>query len=104
LQLNKNITTVPVDNYHIIKAEYQYSELGAKLTAFLPIPIKRNKCSHIEGAKEIVYNHQGVPSYYNDAFVAYYRTETKQYIPFNAKWSYNPIQPKNAAYTAPALQ
>lgn len=103
LKLKDGVTAPPVDNYHIIKADYTYSDLGAKITAFLQIPIKKNICSHIDGAKEIVYNNQGVPSYYNDAFVAYYRTEAKSYIGMDVSWEYTPIQEDDVDYTQPTL-
>ena len=41
------------------------------LTAYLPIAIKNENYSHIEGAKEVVYNHQGLPNYYNDVYKLY---------------------------------
>ena len=103
LKLKDGVTAPPVDNYHIIQADYTYSDLGAKITAFLQIPIKKNICSHIDGAKEIVYNNQGVPSYYNDAFVAYHRTEAKSYINMSVNWEYTPIQSDSVDYTQPTL-
>lgn len=103
LKLKDGVTAPPVDNYHIIQADYTYSDLGAKITAFLQIPIKKNICSHIDGAKEIVYNNQGVPSYYNDAFAAYHRTEAKSYINMSVNWEYTPIQSDSVDYTQPAL-
>ena len=57
---------VPLDNYFILQATYD------GLTAYLPIPIKSQGTSFIEGAREIIYNHQGIPSYYNDAYNLYY--------------------------------
>lgn len=56
--------TVPNDNYFILKATYE------GLEAYLPIPIKNN-CAFIEGAREIIYDHQGIPNYYNDAYTCW---------------------------------
>ena len=57
---------IPLDNYFILQATYN------NLTAYLPIPIKTKNTSFIEGAREVIYNHQGIPNYYNDAYVLYY--------------------------------
>lgn len=42
------------------------------LEAYLPIPLKTENTSHIEGAREVIYNNLGTPSYYSDAYVMYY--------------------------------
>ena len=67
-------STFPKDNYFVLQATYKADILATEITAFLPIPIKKVKCSHIEGAKEVIYNHQGVPSYYKDAYKAFQYT------------------------------
>lgn len=64
--LTSNTNIVPQDNYFILQATYN------NLTAYLPIPIKTKNTSFIEGAREVIYNHQGIPNYYNDAYVLYY--------------------------------
>lgn len=64
--LTSNTDIIPQDNYFILQATYN------NLTAYLPIPIKTRNTSFIEGAREVIYNHQGVPYYYNDAYVLYY--------------------------------
>ena len=64
--LTSNTNIVPLDNYFILQATYN------NLTAYLPIPIKTKNTSFIEGAREVIYNHQGIPNYYNDAYVLYY--------------------------------
>ena len=63
-----NTTSIPDDNYYILKAEYG---TNPTLQAFLPIPLKTSNVSQIEGAREVLYNHQGKPSYYTDAYVIY---------------------------------
>jgi hypothetical protein len=45
------------------------------LEAYLPIPLKTNNTSHMEGAREVIYDHQGTPSYYSDAYVLYSYTD-----------------------------
>lgn len=62
--LKCNATAVPKDNYYILKATYE------GLEAYLPIPIKKD-CAFIEGAREIIYDHQGNPGYYNDAYTCW---------------------------------
>lgn len=64
--LTSRVSSVPQDNYFILQATYN------NLTTYLPIPIKTRNTSFIEGAREVIYNHQGVPYYYNDAYVLYY--------------------------------
>lgn len=68
--LTSRVSSVPQDNYFILQATYN------NLTAYLPIPIKTKNTSFIEGAREVIYNHQGVPYYYNDAYVLYYWDDT----------------------------
>lgn len=62
---------IPSDNYYILKAELTLTEDGQKLEAYLPIPIKHEDCAYIEGAKEIIYDYQGNPKYYNQPYIAY---------------------------------
>lgn len=64
------LTSIPTDNYSILQCVYTPAE-GMALTAYLPIAIKNENYSHIEGAKEVVYNHQGLPNYYNDVYKLY---------------------------------
>lgn len=64
--LTSRVSNIPQDNYFILQATYN------NLTAYLPIPIKTRNTSFIEGAREVIYNHQGVPYYYNDAYILYY--------------------------------
>lgn len=66
ISLTCNIATIPQDNYFILKATY------GMLEAYLPIPLKTENTSHIEGAREVIYNNLGTPSYYSDAYVMYY--------------------------------
>lgn len=69
--LTSKVDTVPNDNYSILKAIYPFNVNGktVNLEAYLPIPLKQEQYSHIEGAREVIYNYQGVPSYYTDAYV-----------------------------------
>lgn len=76
---------LPTDNYFILQATYKADILATELTAYLPIPIKLIGCSHIEGAKEVIYNHQGTPSYYKDAYKAF------KYVKEDGKWIYNEL-------------
>lgn len=66
ITLTCNTTQIPKDNYFILKAKY------GMLEAYLPIPLKTRNTSHIEGAREIIYNNMGTPSYYSDAYTAFY--------------------------------
>lgn len=65
--LECNINTIPEDNYYILQAVY-----NGKLTAYLPIPLKTRATSFIEGAREIIYDHQGIPSYYTGRYRLHY--------------------------------
>lgn len=64
---------VPEDNYFILQATYN------GLTSYLPIPIKAIGTSFIEGAREVIYDHQGIPSYYNDVYNLYYLGADNKY-------------------------
>ena len=60
------------DNYNIVKATLKGYAGGTDLITYLPIPIKTyNSFNYISGAKEVIYNHQGNPSYYRDAYKLY---------------------------------
>ena len=65
---------VPTDNYTILEATYK-QETGPILKAYLPIPIKDPSCSHIEGTKQIIYDHQGNPKYSNNIYIGYINNE-----------------------------
>lgn len=70
VELTCNVSEVPKENYAILRADFE--QIGSTtLSAFLPIPIKQVGYSHIEGAREVLYNSQGVPSYYTDAYILY---------------------------------
>ena len=81
--LTSRVSSIPQDNYFILQATYN------NLTAYLPIPIKTRNTSFIEGAREVIYNHQGVPYYYNDAYVLYYwdSNEKKYKEKENGTWT-----------------
>lgn len=72
--IKSNINYVPKDNYFILQATYN------GLTSYLPIPLKTEKTSFIEGAREVIYDHQGIPSYYNDVYNLYYLGENDKYV------------------------
>ena len=61
------------NNYNILKATLiGYGDLNYSLVSYLPIPIKtKNEYNYISGAKEVVYDHQGKPSYYNGVYNLY---------------------------------
>lgn len=85
--LTANADTVPNDNYFILKASYSID--NNTLEAYLPIPLKVKECAYIEGAREVIYDHQGNPSYYNDAYVAY-KLEDNKYIEYDSQdWKLN---------------
>ena len=71
--LKCNISTIPSDNYYILQAVY-----NGKLTAYLPIPLKTKDTAFIEGAREIIYDHQGIPSYYTGRYRLHYFDEFQQ--------------------------
>lgn len=79
--LKCNTSSVPNDNYYILKATYN------GLEAYLPIPIKKN-CAFIEGAREIIYDHQGTPSYYNDVYTCW-ASGTDGYTEIKGNWELN---------------
>ena len=89
VQLKSKTNIIPNDNYCILQASYN------GLVAYLPIPLKDKKVSFIEGAKEIIYNHQGIPSYYNDAYVVYVETEDNEYKEEQAQWNINWDEPED---------
>lgn len=68
IQLDCLVNDVPQDNYYILKATVGGTP---NLEAYLPIPIRTSNIPKIEGAKEVLYDYQGVPSYYSDAYVLY---------------------------------
>lgn len=95
-----NVNDVPEDNYFILQAKYKND--SSILEAFLPIPMKYGytlqtrddkeiifkDISHIEGAKEVIYNAQGIPTYYSDAYSLYtiLNDYNKISLEENAKW------------------
>lgn len=71
--ITSKTNAVPEDNYFILQATYN------GLTSYLPIPLKSDGTSFIEGAREVIYDHQGIPSYYNDVYNLYYLEENGKY-------------------------
>lgn len=73
ISLNGNIEKNIDNNYNILKATLSgYGDSNYNLVSYLPIPIKtKNEYNYISGAKEVVYDHQGKPSYYNGVYNLY---------------------------------
>lgn len=84
---------VPKNNYCILKAIFTpsaESEYSAKVESYLPIPIKRKGYGYIEGCRKVVFNSQGTPEYYSDAYLLY-DNDQQEIIPkdSNLKWKLN---------------
>lgn len=87
-KVENSYAEIPADNRHILKATL--TGLGStSLEAYLPIPIKDKDYSHIEGARQVIYNTMGVPDYYKDAYVLY-DTNNKE-IKENIVWDINNV-------------
>lgn len=55
------------NNFHILQGTYEWNNIN--LVTYLSVPLKSNtSISHIEGTKEVNYNHQGQPSYYANPY------------------------------------
>lgn len=65
-----NISRYFENNFHILQGTYKWNNID--LVTYLSVPLKFNSSniniSHIEGAKEVNYNHQGQPSYYANPY------------------------------------
>ena len=89
IKLSAKLDKVPANNYAVLQVAYEQTA-STTLYAYLPIPIKQKGYSHIEGAREVIYNHQGVPSYYTDAYVLYrLDSVTGKYYEVLANWDLN---------------
>ena len=90
LTLSKDLGIIDLtDNYNILAATFTPANGGTPITSYLPIPIKVEGYDYIEGAREVIYNSQGIPEYYTDAYVLYgfYNNNHQTEIPFNLiKW------------------
>lgn len=71
LTLLSGVTTCPDNNYTILKAEYTMSDDKPKFIALLPIPIKKSNCLGMQGASQVIYNHQGLPQYGQNDYIAF---------------------------------
>lgn len=81
--------TLPKDNYSILQVTYK------NLTAYLPIPLKTRDTSFMEGAREIIYDHQGIPSYYTGRYLLHYFDKFQnKYDKYNDDYKYDDIQKK----------
>lgn len=85
ISLKGNIKENIDNNYNILKATLTgYGDLNYSLVSYLPIPIKtKNEYNYISGAKEVVYDHQGKPSYYNGVYNLYKDNAEKE---IDLKW------------------
>ena len=81
LTFNKNFDILmPQDNYCILQATFTPGEndiISTPVTAYLPIAFKRDGYSFIEGCRKVIYNSQGVPDYYSDAYSLYDSSQTE---------------------------
>ena len=76
ITLSTSSSVVPTNNFTILYAGYSgvedsQSGTSPKLYAFLPIPMKSVNCFGIQGPTQIIYNHQGIPNYGTDVFMAF---------------------------------
>ena len=92
LKLNEGVDTLPTNNYMILKASTKIND--TTLEAYLPIPIKTADTLYMEGAREVIYNHQGNPSYYDGAYVAFYREGKENQQDKDWKLTYNESLPE----------
>ena len=81
---------IPNDNYYILQAEYG---TNPTLYSYLPIPLKTKDVINIEGAREIIYNHQGQPSYYSGPYVLWKKDANGSMVEQKAEWelTYPPL-------------
>lgn len=89
LTLAKNFDIMKLsNNFHVLKVEYK-PEDSFSITTFLPIAIKSKRCDCFEGATEIIYDAQGRPNYYTDAYVLYGEVdgERQREITTNVNWA-----------------
>lgn len=76
--------------YNLLKVSYKYDGTNS-IVKYFPIAIKtldsegKARCSIMEGAKQIVYNSAGVPSYYTGAYLLKNSNNAK----INVTWSIN---------------
>lgn len=92
ITITSNISYVPSDNYYILQATYE------GLTAYLPIPIKASNMGYMEGAREVIYDHQGIPSYYNDAYRLYSYSNDKYQEEKDLTWELNCVNSGDINY------
>jgi hypothetical protein len=93
LTLSKDLGIIDLsDNYNILAATFDPEDGSTSITSYLPIPIKDADYDYLEGAREDIYNSQGIPEYYTDAYVLYgfYNNEHQQEIPYSQiDWDLN---------------
>lgn len=74
LTLEENYGSFIEENYYVLQATYTRDD-SAPITAYLPIGLMKDNYSYAEGARKIIYNSQGKPDYYTDAYVLYSNNE-----------------------------
>lgn len=83
-----DVKTYFKNNFHILQATYKYNNID--LVTYLSVPLKMPNTdtqviSHIEGTKEVNYNHQGQPSYYANPYKLFKRAKPYEEIILNWK-------------------
>ena len=74
------------DNYYILKAVYN-NGLSYNLEAYLPIPIKtESKYTQFEGARSVIYNNAGTPTYYPHEYKLHEYVDGQHYEITNLRW------------------
>ena len=70
LTLDKNYGSLITENYYVLQATYK-REGSTPITSYLPIGLMKDGFSYAEGARKVIYNSQGKPDYYTDAYILY---------------------------------
>lgn len=81
ITLKCKVDSVPINNYSILCCNLN----DGQQISYLPIPLKASDYAHIEGATEVIYNHQGTPSYYSGPYVLY-KLEDSEYVAQGCSW------------------
>lgn len=87
-------TKVPIDNYAVLRVRFTPTE-ATPMEAFISIPIKHSKYAYIEGAKDVVYNSQGTPSYYTGPYNLFYLVDGEYLKESNLRWRINSQETNN---------
>lgn len=107
IRLKNNVSSLSQssrDYYNILKVNY--TEASKTVTAYLPISIKtlnadnEARSSTMEGAREVIYNSYGTPSYYTGAYIL--KDSSGEEIQ-NISWSINRDEDRENYPTLTAL-